>query len=259
MKNRLLLNSLLLIIIIALALFVWLKPNEEKQVSKISQLSRNDITSIYIHRSDKPDIQLEKKAKHWVMTAPYSATVTASKVTLLQTLVSEPIKSEYSAQGKDLKKFGLEPEKISIQFNQESKIIFGISHPVSYDRYLLKDNKILLISDTVSGAMKADVASFLSTQLVPKGSQISKIVLPEGYKIKDETAANWQRISAIEAFDWDQEKQPSQGSVNITLVDGKQLHYEIIETTPELWLGNTELKAKYQIADENTQDLLPSQ
>ena len=258
MKNRLLLNGLLLLFLVALSLFIWLKPNTgDKKNQLISQLTTDAVHTINIHRADKPDIQLTKKDKKWEMTAPYSAEVAASKISLLLTLLSEPIKSEYSAQGKDLTQFGLDPEQTSIQFNTESKMIFGISHPVSYDRYVLKDNKILLISETVAGAMKADVASFFSTQLVPKGSQIRNITLPENYKLADDTIANWQLGSAIQVFDWDKEKQPSQGSVKIELGNGEQIIYEIIETSPELLLGNSKLNAKYQMAEENTQGLLP--
>ncbi len=260
MKNRLLINALLLITLIGLVSFIWLKPqNTEKQVVRLSQLNENDVTLIKIHRANQQDIKLEKKENSWSMTSPYSIAVSSNKIKLLLTLLKEPVKSAYSIEGKDLKSFKLDADNISVQFNNENKIIFGMTHPVSYDRYILKDNKILLISETVYGVLTSDVANFFNTRLVPKGVQITHIELPKKYKIADDTAAKWQLTKAIQVFDWDPTKSPSQATVHLTLDNGKTINYEIIETQPELWLGNTELKARYQIANENRLELLPKE
>ena len=252
MKNRLLLNGLLILVIISLASLIWLKPGiKEEQTQSLSHLSGNLVNKITIHRADQQDIQLEKKDQQWYMVSPQNIPASNIKVKLLLTLLSEKINSEYPAEGKDLKQFGLEPENISIQYNEESKIIFGMSHPISYDRYILKDNKILLISETVYGALKADIASFFNTHLIPTGKKVTKVELPESYPSGDNILTNWQLANAVEVFTWDSKKQPSKGTIKLSLNNGEKLQYEIVETLPELMLGNAKLKAKYQIPEEN--------
>lgn len=252
MKNRLLLNGLLILILASLASLIWLKPGVEKEkTQRISTLKEDDIHKITLQRADKQDILLEKKGGQWLVTNPYSTNASHIKVKLLLTLLSDEIKSEYSAKGKDLSQFELEPEKISIQFNDDNKIIFGITHPINYNRYILKEDKILLISESVYGALNANIASFFSTKLIPKGVQINKVALPKGYKLTDDTITNWQNANAVETFIWNKEKQPSQGTIILGVPNGKPIHYEIVETLPEFMLGNVALKTKYQIPEEN--------
>ena len=258
MKNRLLINALLLLLLVGLGLFVWLNPHTDKpQKQQLTQLNEHDVQVIKIHRADKPDIVLQKQKSKWEMTSPYHFDVASHKVKLLLTLLHEPINAEYSIEGKNLEQYQLSPEKVSIQFNDEDKIIFGMSNPISYDRYIRRNNKILLISETVYSTLTADAASFFKTNLIPKGRQIAKIELPKGYQSKDDTPAKWQLIQAVQVFGWNPDKEPSQAVVHIHLDNGDTIDYEIIQHESELWLGNRKLQAKYQIADENREDLLP--
>ena len=137
MKNRLLLNGLLLLILISLALIIWLKPNEEIKDPKISQLSSNDITTINLYRASKTDIRfiVDNKNVVFIDDVLFSGRSIRAALTAIQTfgrpnniellvLIDRrfsrhlPIQPDYKGRQVDV----IKDEKVRVAWNENDGI-----------------------------------------------------------------------------------------------------------------------------------------
>ena len=86
------------------------------------------------------------------MVKPNSFVADKERIRHLFTLLSESAEVSYDIKGKDLANYGLDKDKLSISFNGV-KMIFGKLNEISHKRYILKGDRMYLISETISGLM----------------------------------------------------------------------------------------------------------
>jgi len=173
------------------------------------------------------------------------------------TLLNEPVEERLPKADYDLQAFELAENKLEVQFNDE-RIRFGMQHPMSYKRYLLKGDEVLLANETVFNTLNAEAASFYSSRLLAKGEAVEKLVLPDAYEPNAKAVQQWQNLEALYVTAWNTDDEPSMGQVELHLKSGDKQVFDIISTTPELWLGNKVLNAKYQIPEADLPSLLPA-
>ena len=160
-KKRLIQNLGLLALVIALVVFVTYRkpPNTELHKTLYDQSIGEEATEISIHVEGKEDTLLESENGVWKVIKPVQFTADESKVRLLFTLLSENADTSYDIDGKDLALYGLDQDRLSVSFNGV-KLIFGKLNEVSQQRYILKDKKMYLISETVSGLLESGADAF---------------------------------------------------------------------------------------------------
>jgi len=164
-KKRFIQNGVLLLVIGALAFFVWSQNQEEK--NDTSHLSKtlydksigDEASEILIHVKDREDILLKNINDVWSVVKPSEFIADKEQVRHLFTILAENAESSYEIAGKDLAEYGLDEDRLSISFNQV-KLIFGEYNPVSQKRYILKGDKMYLVSETISGLLQAGVDAF---------------------------------------------------------------------------------------------------
>ena len=93
------------------------------------------------------------------MVQPEEFIADKEQVRHLFTILSENAETSYDLEGKDLAKYGLDEDRISISFNQV-KLVFGEYNPVSQKRYIRKGNKMYLVSETITGLLQQGVDAF---------------------------------------------------------------------------------------------------
>ncbi|KAG1652853.1 Formamidopyrimidine-DNA glycosylase [Nymphon striatum] len=103
------------------------------------------------------DVVLENKDGLWKVTKPVEFDADKEKVRHLFTLLSENADTSYSIADKNLSDFGLDKEKLSVSFNGV-KLLFGDYNEVAQKRYVLKGDRMYLISETVSGLLESGKA-----------------------------------------------------------------------------------------------------
>lgn len=160
-KRRLIQNTILLMVTIALAIFVWNKNNQPKALSSTlyDESIGDEASEIRIFKEGRKDITLKLVKGLWRVTAPDEFEANSEKVRHLFTLLSENADNNYPTQGKDLAQYGLEKERLSVSFNGV-KIVFGKLNEVSMQRYILKGDTMYLISETVSGLLEQGLEAF---------------------------------------------------------------------------------------------------
>ena len=164
-KKRLIQNITLISIIAAIAIFLWTQQQTSKDdksnlASTLYDESIGDeATEILIHVKDREDILLKNLDEVWTVVKPEKFVADKEQVQSLFTILSENAENSYAIEGKDLAKYGLDEERLSLSFNQV-KLVFGEYNPVTQKRYIRKANKMYLVSESVSGLLQAGVDAF---------------------------------------------------------------------------------------------------
>lgn len=160
-SKRLVQNLILLSIVAALVAFIMMRDEDTQELySTLYDKSIGDeATEIVIHAEGAEDVVLKSIEGQWKVTAPEQFDADKDKVRHLFTLLSENADTSYDIADKNLADFGLDKEKLSVSFNGV-KLTFGDYNEVSHKRYVLKEDKMYLISETVSGLLESGADSF---------------------------------------------------------------------------------------------------
>ena len=169
--KRLVQNIALILVVAALATFVWFQNNaSESDTSHLSSTLYDksigeEATEILIHVQDREDILIKNINDVWMVVKPIEFTADKEQVRHLFTILSENAETSYDIQGKDLASYGLDEDRLSISFNQV-KLIFGKYNSVTQKRYILKADKMYLVSETITGLLQAGVDAFKITDSI---------------------------------------------------------------------------------------------
>lgn len=163
-RKRLIQNTILLILIGALVFFIVTskKAGGEKAKSYPTLYDKgigDNAKEVIIHLEGRDDIQLQNESGIWKVIKPEEFIADKAKVQHLFTLLSENAESRYDIEGKDLKLYGLDTDRLSVSFNGV-KIVFGKLNDVARKRYIKKGNNMYLIEETVSGLMEMGLDAF---------------------------------------------------------------------------------------------------
>ena len=152
--KRLLLNLVLLAVVGALIAFVVLRKEGTGDLYKTlyDDSIGNDATELIIHAEGHEDVVIQRDGIVWNVIKPSSFVADKEKVRQLFTLLSENAESSYDIKDKDLASYGLDKDNLSVSFNGV-KMIFGKFNEVTQQRFILKGDRMYLVSETVSGLM----------------------------------------------------------------------------------------------------------
>jgi len=164
-KKRFIQNLILMALIAGIGFILWNQNKLDKKdtshlASTLYDKSIGDeATEILIHVNGREDILLKNLDDVWTVVQPTEFVADKEQVQHLFTILSENAESSYDIAGKDMTKYGLDEDRLSISFNQ-TKLIFGEFNPVSQKRYIRKADKMYLVSETISGLLQAGVDAF---------------------------------------------------------------------------------------------------
>jgi len=153
-KKRLLLNLVLLVVVASLIGFVMTRKEDSSDLHKTlyDESIGDNAKELVIHVEDEKDVVIRLENDIWKVVKPSSFIADKQRIRHLFTLLSESADISYAIKGKNLADYGLDKDKLSISFNGV-KMIFGKINEVSNKRYILKGDRMYLISEAISGLM----------------------------------------------------------------------------------------------------------
>ncbi|GMR07220.1 MAG: hypothetical protein BMS9Abin26_0222 [Gammaproteobacteria bacterium] len=277
MNTRWLLNLVLLILVSVLVLLAVYEPGKKVPIVRpITPLIISDIDRISIKRGDS-DIQFRKQATHWIITSPVKTVASQLRINGLLGLAGAHSFASFEVAPEDLKKYAI--GKGQITFNDTS-ISFGDVEEVNKRRYVYVNNKVHLIVDSYYHQLITDSTSFVSSRLLPPDSKIASLglkpvkqpylklqrtaddrwrVLPDSVLASAEQLNQlintWQTSTAL--YVSKASAAPSAGTIDISLVSGETLAFQIIKTeADEFILRRPDIKVDYHMLAETRKQLL---
>ena len=263
MKNRWLINIILLVMVLSISLFLFLKPTKIKQTKQfsISTFNLSDFDSIKIDFPSRASVILKKSSESWDMIEPVKGRADQFSVQKIISIVATS--SSEKLPSNDLAKYGLDKPTMKLKLvhkGQEEEFIFGTYNSVTEDQYLLYKENVYLISGSYSEAAATQPIELLDKLPLTKSEEIkyfdfSRLEQWQSKRLKvtrnnNEWSANegsqFKQNEMAEWFDMTWVKNPAKSvekssidlrvpykSFDIHTIDGKKITFLRLQESPE--------------------------
>lgn len=270
MKNRWILNLILLCVVAGLVTFLYLRPQSEvvkENTHEISTYKLAEFNAIRIEFPTKTAVTFEKVEGLWRLTAPYQTRADQASVQRILAIVAasstEKIKTD------DLEKFGVNNPSIKLKLfrnqNDAEEFLFGTHNPVTGEQYVAHRNTVYLLSNIYAEAASTQVielidkaplkptekvAGFDFSRLEQWEESMLNVDLVDGkWKVSianakpDQNALNewldysWLQTRAKSVELYTPDRKITYPSFEVKLKDGSKVHFDKIQESPELMLA----------------------
>ncbi len=263
MKNKWLINIILLVMVLSISLFLFLKPTKIKQTKQfsISTFNLSDFDSIKIDFPSRASVILKKSTESWDMIEPVKGRADQFSVQKIISIVATS--SSEKLPSNDLAKYGLDKPTMKLKLihkGQEEEFIFGTYNSVTEDQYLLYKENVYLISGSYSEAAATQPIELIDKLPLTKSEEIkyfdfSRLEQWQSKRLKvtrnnNEWSANegsqFKQNEMAEWFDMTWVKNPAKSvekssidlripykSFDIHTIDGKKITFLRVQESPE--------------------------
>lgn len=276
MRSRLLLNLALLLILLILLLLVFYIPMEPDQptASRLTELAPQNVTRIELQRQTGESLAFYKEQDIWYMQAPYTLAANDYRIQALLRLLQAEYASAHKLDKQDRTRYGLDPPRASLIYNDSLTIDFGDTEPLSQQRYVRIEDRLYLLPDTHYYHTASPATGYLSHALLPHG-KITALQLPDQQlNLQDgqwqlnparedisadaltELIANWRAAQALRLEAYTEETLP-EANLHVHLENQEQaVRFTIEQTGDQLSLVRHDVKMRYVINHEIRDQLL---
>jgi len=199
MKNRWLINIVLILVVALLGTIIMYKPGKDTADKEVplSNIITDKIGHIELIRTNLSNIALVKTEQGWQLAKPFRARANEYNVNSLLQIAHAKVEPGFSVTDHDLEKFGLKKPAIVLQLG-DTKISMGRQHPLKNARYVLFNEKIYVIPMHEIRIAENSENDFINTRLFDKDIKLASLSLP-ALKLA-ETNGNWKILSNIKKF-----------------------------------------------------------
>ncbi len=263
MRSRLLLNLLLLCCVVALATFLILLPGEPPAIpiKRLTEIDPDSIHNIRVEQHDQEPVTFIKQEDHWLMTRPYQVPANNARVNTVLSILAAQSHAQLAVD-EDLFRFKLDPPQLVLRLD-EHVIRFGDTDALDERRYVLSDNTVHLINDTLYPQLISAATVFINPRLLPDDAEVISLQLPDhtlqlnvgnwsiepaedvDVEMLPDLIKAWQQASAITISSYEQNEH--NGEIQIHLKDGKQILFQIITMPPRAILARPDLGIQYHL------------
>ena len=107
-----------LMLVAALALFAYYKPQKKDQELRLSTLKPADAKTVKIEIAGTPPVELERSGADWLVTAPVKARADAIQAQRVLEILEATAKDSFPPQG--LARYDLNEPPVKLTINQQS-------------------------------------------------------------------------------------------------------------------------------------------
>ncbi|NKF21215.1 DUF4340 domain-containing protein [Solimonas marina] len=276
--KRAYLNVVLLIIVVGLGAAIFFTQKKDHKGPPLTALKADAVTHVSIAHPGKPTIELVKQGKDWTLTAPVQSPADPFEVASVVNLATQQTQRTLKDSDVKLSELKLDPPQYTITLNDQ-KLEFGDTDPIDHRRYVKNGKTVSLIDDPPETAVDADYSNLVSKELLPTGTQLTKIEVP-GFTVSlgadgktwtqtpatdgvttDEIShfvSSWEGARSMwnaampDGADADSKGQP----ITLTTKDGKTVQLVLVNEKPQLTIDRPDLKVRYSLSKADDQSLL---
>ena len=263
MKNRWLINIILLVMVLSISLFLFLKPSQIKQKKQfaISAFNLSDFDSVKLDFPSRASVIFKKGTESWEMVEPIKARADQFSVQKIISIVATS--SSEKLPSNDLAKYGLDKPIVKLKLihnGLEEEFIFGTYNSVTEDQYLLYKDNVYLISGAYSEAASTQPIELIDKSPLSKSEQIKDFdfsrleqwqskrlkvtrnnnewTASEGNQFKQNEMAEWFDMTWVKNPARSVEKSSidlrvSYKSFDLHTTDGKKVTFLRVQESPE--------------------------
>ena len=268
MRSRLLINLVLLLVVTGLSLLLIYDQNEQSVITEtpLTALDPAGITRIHIERGEGSVVSFNRDRDGWYMQRPYIHAANPVRISAMLKLLQAHSYTQFRTADVDLARFLLKAPAVVIQFD-DTRIAFGDSSPIGKQRYVLVNDTVHLINDSLFQQLQAPATFFLNSRLLLEAAKIQSITLP-GHTISKQNdiwsivpatdisadqivqlVDAWHNLNAISISEY----MPGNnyGMISIDMGDAGIINLSIVSPPPQLILGREDLGLQYHISDDD--------
>ena len=277
MKTRWLVNILLLLVVLGVGAFIKFRPQQEtiKATSyEVSSLKLNAFEHIDVEFPAKAPVAFEKVDGYWYIVKPYKARADQMLVMRILSLVAAKSLQKFPAT--DLTQFGLDQPKLKLKFD-DAEFVFGTFNPVTSEQYVAFSNQVYLLPVSYAESAQSPLEEYLDkTPFKPTeqkkivGFDFSRLEQWEEARLnvdlkdgkwtaspaKAKPTQNdmnewfdsfWRNISVQRVEPYTPDRKMTYPSFEVRLSDGRKVHFDKIQESPELLLGRPDEGMIYHV------------
>lgn len=128
---------------VLLALHLW--PRQVMAPTRLTSLDAGTISTIRIEHGERLQIALQRSADGWELTHPGQARARSHRVEQLLAIARATVERTLPSRN-DLAQYGLAEPTVVLVLD-EVRVAFGDRDPAQRSRYVLLDNRVLVIDD----------------------------------------------------------------------------------------------------------------
>lgn len=179
MKNRWLINIVLVLFVALLAVILLYGPDKKDSVKEIplTSLVTGDIKKITISRTSLASLSLEKDDQGWRLSKPFPARANEYNVNALLQIAHARVEAGFPGAEHDLDKFGLKKAVTTLMLG-DHEIKIGRHHPLKNARYALSGGSIFVIPMHNIRITENSVNDFINSRILNEGTKLAEISLP---------------------------------------------------------------------------------
>ena len=265
-------NIGLLAFIFLLSAFLYYSGEETKpELPHLSSIDPKSITQIEIIRKDKDNFSFTKKGDAWYMSSPIQVKANIARINAMLHLLNVESHGTLNPAKVKLARFELADPKVILKLN-DHVFQFGNTDAIDQRRYVLFENKIQMINDSLYPQLMIKAPFFADTKLLPDDFEITAIKFPENslekidgkWKLQqlmdikpnqlNSIASSWKNASAISVSKY---KAPeSESLITISAANNETIHFVIVATEPHLILGRKDLGIEYHLGSDDAERML---
>ena len=237
----------------------------------LTNINPDSIDTIQVSRKSG-DILFKKEKNKWFMQKPYHLLANPVRINSMLELLKVHSHTQLNKKDVELNRLKLDAPEVSIRFNK-LRIDFGDTSPLDEQRYVLVDDNVHLINDSLYPQLTASATFFLNNALLPQDSKITAITFPNHtlkqqdgvWKLEPETnlsgddiirmVAAWQKLEAISVRAY--KKGESSGTIKIEMKNHDPIDFIIVSPPPQLILAREDIGIQYHISGYDTDRLFP--
>ncbi|MCF6254888.1 MAG: DUF4340 domain-containing protein [Gammaproteobacteria bacterium] len=180
MSPKTLLNIFLALILAGLLALVIYEPGktESPETKKFTALNPDTVQEISIESPGRPPLLLTKKFGHWHMQKPLMMPANTGRIQQLLKITQAKSIADYAMSRVDANQLQLDSPSLSLKLDNVL-LRFGTTDALGGSRYVQVGNTVHLITDRYSHLMKRAATEFVSPTLLPQGSVIEELILPD--------------------------------------------------------------------------------
>lgn len=284
MKNRWLLNLVMLAVVVGLIAFLYMRPKvntSEPSQQEVSSLKLADFTQVKVEFPTKTPTSFEKVDGLWRMTSPYKTRADQISVQRILAIIAAKSAEKFSAN--DLTKYGLDNPQLRLKLIDAKGVeefSFGTFNSVTEEQYVGYKDAVYLLSGIygeaastqpielidkmpltkneakqIAGFNFAHLEQWEATQLTvdikdgkwTANAPKAKITQNEMNEWLD---FSWKQAQAKQVELYMPDHKITYPYFDVKLKDGKKVHFEKIQEAPDLLLGRPDEGLMYHFSND---------